>query len=504
MNIPWLQWSPRAFAQAEAEKRPVLLSLVTAWSEACSAMDQTTYANPAVVSLIEAQFVPVRVNADRRPDVNERYNLGGWPTTACLTSSGEILSGDTYLGADQMIAMLQQVAEAFRSRASEIAHRAHAVRSVRLLDRRSLGEGGRADGDDAGSVEAGGVRLQPDPDLHSVTGDFRALLIDRVDRLHGGFGSSPKFPHPHALLFALSFEGGADGSGLSPIVDASLEGLTALWDPADGGFCRYAEADDWSRPVAEKTLEDNAALLHVYVEAAVRGRSECRDRAAAIVQWVRRTMADEAHGGFYNARTSDRIDASMYVDRNAMMVGAFIRAAALFDDIWLRDFALKSLEAVIVPAYKPGDGVAHAGSDGDAPAVRGLLTDQVHVASALIWAHAATGQLPYSMLAAELMQFAIRQMWDEPMSAFRDRAGADDPLIPFELNCLAACVLDRLAALTGDREYHARAQAILRSLAGEARRLDLFGAPYALAVREVVERQSPAGLELTKVDWQLG
>ena len=36
----------------------------------------------------------------------------------------------------------------------------------------------------------------------------------------------------------------------------------------------------------------------------------------------------------------------------------------------------------------------------------GLLTDQVHVTSALIWAHAATGQLPYSMLAAELMQFA--------------------------------------------------------------------------------------------------
>ena len=49
----------------------------------------------------------------------------------------------------------------------------------------------------------------------------------------------------------------------------------------------------------------------------------------------------------------------MYVDKNAMMAGAFIRAAALFDDIWLRDFALKSLEAVIVPSYKPGDGVAH-------------------------------------------------------------------------------------------------------------------------------------------------
>ena len=69
-------------------------------------------------------------------------------------------------------------------------------------------------------------------------------------------------------------------------------------------------------------------------------------------------MVDEAHGGFFNAAVvRQRSIRTMYVDKNAMMVGAFIRAAALFDDIWLRDFALKSLEAVIVPAYTPGGGV---------------------------------------------------------------------------------------------------------------------------------------------------
>ena len=82
----WTEWSPRAFARAEAEKKPVLLSLVTAWSDECAAMDQTTFVAPDVVSLIDERFVAVRVDADRRPDVNERYNLGGWPTTAFLTS----------------------------------------------------------------------------------------------------------------------------------------------------------------------------------------------------------------------------------------------------------------------------------------------------------------------------------------------------------------------------------------------------------------------------------
>src|SRR5688500_10183917 len=105
--VMWLEWSPVAFARAKAENKPILLSLVTAWSDECAAMDQTTYVEPDVVSLIEERFVAVRVDADRRPDVNERYNLGGWPSTVFLTSGGDTLSGATYLDAPEMIAALR-------------------------------------------------------------------------------------------------------------------------------------------------------------------------------------------------------------------------------------------------------------------------------------------------------------------------------------------------------------------------------------------------------------
>ena len=76
--------------------------------------------------------------------------------------------------------------------------------------------------------------------------------------------------------------------------------------------------------------------------------------------------------------------------------------------------------------------------------------------------------------------------------------------MPFELNCHAACVLDRLGVLTGDAAYQDRARAILQSFAAEYGEQDLFGASYALAVREVFDRRPPAGLELSPVDWQLG
>src|SRR5687768_16027783 len=123
----WLEWSPRVFVLAEEERKPILLSLVTAWSDECAAMDRATYADPEVASAIEQRFIAVRVDADRRPDINDRYNLGGWPTTVFLTNSGAILSGGTYFDARQMIVTLNQVADAYRDLFGEIA-----VRSARL------------------------------------------------------------------------------------------------------------------------------------------------------------------------------------------------------------------------------------------------------------------------------------------------------------------------------------------------------------------------------------
>lgn len=475
----WAEWSPRAFARADEEKKPVLLSLVTAWSDECAAMERDTYGDPDVESLIDERFVAVRVDADRRPDINERYNLGGWPTTMFLTSSGSPLNGGTYFDAPEMIAMLRRVADAYRDRFDEISARASTARRDSRQPERDP--------------------VSPDP-----IADFKSLLLEQFDSVNGGFGRAPKLPHPQVLSFALSLAADGD-TDMAHIASVTLHHIKALWDSEGGGFYRYADAEDWSEPGSGKTLDDNAALLHVYVEAAIRLRDgEWLEQAAAIVQWARSEMADASEGGFFNAASSRAVDKTMYVDRNAMMVGAFIRAAALFDDIWLRDFALKSLEAVIVPAYKPGEGVAHLTVEHNSSGVRGLLTDQVHVASALIWAHAATGQLPYSMLAAEVVQFAIRTMWDEAAGLFRDRAAPEDPLVPFELNCQAACVLDRLSVLTGDAAYQDRARTILHALAPDVRAHELFGAPYAVAAREVLDRRPPAGLELTPVDWQLG
>ena len=111
MSINWQEWSSKAFAQAKKEKKPVLLAISAVWCHWCHTMDKETYAHPAIIKEINTSFIPVRVDTDLRPDINERYNLGGWPTTAVLRADGTLVTGVLYLPPDQLISFLAQAKE---------------------------------------------------------------------------------------------------------------------------------------------------------------------------------------------------------------------------------------------------------------------------------------------------------------------------------------------------------------------------------------------------------
>src|SRR3954471_690303 len=119
--VEWEPWGAAAFSRAARETKPVLLSISAAWCRACHEMDDTTYADAAVAEMIHRRFIPVRVDTDRRPDINERYNLGGWPTTAFLTADGRLVTGGTVVPPERMSGTRARVAEAFESRVPGLA-----------------------------------------------------------------------------------------------------------------------------------------------------------------------------------------------------------------------------------------------------------------------------------------------------------------------------------------------------------------------------------------------
>ena len=427
-------------------------------------MDRVTYADARVVPLVQERFVPVRVDTDRRPDINERYNLGGWPTTAFLTPEGDLIGGGTFITADRMPGILLRVADALTSRAPEIDR----ARS-------------------ASSRSTAAARATIRPELAQLVDAIFSTFDDEC----GGFGIEPKFPltAPLHLAMALFRETGADR--WKRIVERTLDrmGDGGLWDREDGGFCRYATTRDWQLPHKEKLLETNASLLRVYAEAAVLfERTTDRDRCAAIASFITTKLRSEQGG--YHGSDADHV---LYADANAAAVGALLATAAVLDDTTLAREALTSLERVVLACYKPALGLAHYFDGG--PHVRGLLADHVSMIGALLDAYDVSGGEPYRMMAEELGHFMVRQMWDAGEGGFFDRAGMDDDIgllrtrrKPFIANADAAIVCERLHRAGHEFDFRQHAVGALRAAEQQVTAQGPLAAHYLLAARHVLSR----------------
>src|SRR5207302_1679329 len=177
-EIHWRPWEEAAFEEARTRDKPILLSISAVWCHWCHVMDETTYSDQRVIDLLNRDYVPVRVGNDLRPDINGRYNMGGWPTTAFLTPQGDILSGGTYLPADQMVGALVDIERFYHLRKPEVV--------ARVLEAKK--RTGAVVASSAGSLDAGLI----DGVLQAVENAY--------DATYGGFGSAPKFPQVDALL----------------------------------------------------------------------------------------------------------------------------------------------------------------------------------------------------------------------------------------------------------------------------------------------------------------
>jgi hypothetical protein len=480
--IEWLPWSVRAFARARAEGKPVLLSIVTTWSRGCDEMDRTSYADPVVAGLVTEQFVPVRVDADRRPDISNRYTLSGWPTTAFLNAEGEILGGGTFVSAERFSSVLGRVVEAARN---------FAVANP------------RAD-----------VTIPQ----HQPTAALQARSLDEIEAMVfncyaadcGAFGGVPRFPHTAAVHLALAHVRADPESPYAEMATTCLDamGWGGLYDEVDGGFFRCAKGYDWTEPQSEKLLDLNASMLTLYLDAfETLHHARYAERAGDVLGYVQQTLADAQDGGwaasqqeapeYYQiqdararaAHPAPAVDRTLLSAANGVMVSAALRAARLMEDDGLRDFALRSLERVVLRHYRPGGGVAHCIEQDQE--VRGLLDDQVAMATAHLDAFDATGNIVHEMMAEELARQAILACRDEDGGGFFDRAGMDQdvgllrqPLKPFVTNCEAARMLRRLADVSGETEFVAFADEALRAVAPEAIAQGPLAAHYVLAMRE--------------------
>lgn len=491
--IEWRPWGRAAFEEAVAADRPVLLNLTAVWCYLCRHMEETTYADPARAETINSGFVPVRVDVDRLPHVQERYIAGGWPTNTFLTPTGEVLWAGTYIGPEEFDEVAQGVLTAWRDRRDQL--RAEVSRRRKAL-------------------EAARNR-QPTMALvrREAADDVVSAVKHSFDARNGGFGEAPKFPYPDAvdLLFVESRL--TRDPAFVDMADRTLDGMLAgeLWDCVDGGFFRYALAPDWTAPRLEKLLDPNATLLRTFaLGAAVRGRTDWRERAEAIVAWADATLAREdglwsasqlAEEEYWGLDANERRrrgapapDSTVYSAQNAYWIRALAEAGGRLGRADWIERAAAAMPRVLDTFAAPGDLLYHFRAEGEAPAVDGVLMDSLEAARACITLAQAAGSGEFLAEAVRLVKGMEAALWADA-GGFYDHVPSSDDVAallfrdrPFEANSDAARLLLDLCQATGERSYRALAERILATLSPMAGRYEIGGAAFALGVEEFFEQ----------------
>jgi uncharacterized protein YyaL (SSP411 family) len=300
--IHWHEWGPPAFATATRENKPILLDIGAVWCHWCHVMDRESYESPEIAAIVNEHFIAIKVDRDERPDVDSRYQTavqaisgqGGWPLTAFLTPEGKPFYAGTYFppqdyqGRPSFRRVLLTLAQAYQEKHSDVLESAESV----------MGAISQAEGF---AGKSGSLK----PELIDTMVEAAVKLFDPE---HGGFGSSPKFPHPSGMDLLMQRCAETGSEQLLNLITTSLEKMArgGVYDQLAGGFHRYSVDEHWIVPHFEKMSYDNSELLKNYVHGyQLTGNEFFAFVAKDIVRWMDEWLTDQEHGGFYASQDAD-------------------------------------------------------------------------------------------------------------------------------------------------------------------------------------------------------
>ncbi len=302
--VDWYPWGEEALARAKKENRPILLSIGYSACHWCHVMERESFEDEAIASLMNANFVSIKVDREERPDLDSVYmeavqmltGSGGWPMTVFLTPEGKPFYGGTYFPPVDRANMpgfprvLLAIAESYRNNREEINRVTQQLTA-------QLGRSGSSSGGPQGATP-----LTADL-LHQAYSN----LATNFDYQNGGFATAPKFPQPMTLEFLLRYYRHGYNARALEMVELTLEKMAygGMYDQIGGGFHRYSTDAFWLVPHFEKMLYDNALLARLYLHAyQLTRRPRYRRITQEILDYVLREMTDP-NGGFYSAQDAD-------------------------------------------------------------------------------------------------------------------------------------------------------------------------------------------------------
>ena len=378
-QIDWQPWSDSVFAQAKQEGRFVLLDLGTGWCHWCHVMEEETYSDPAVIELIRKRYLPVRVDADSRPDLANRYEDYGWPATVVFNSDGsEIVKRQGYIPPRPMASMLQAI-----------------------IDDPSPGPSVLAEANLSASQQA---FLSTDE-----LAKLRKTLVDTYDWRNEGWGTIQKFLNWDVIEYCFTQARKGDSS-FERMARKTLAAQLNLIDPVWGGVCQYSTDGDWQHPHFEKIMQMQAENLRIYAEAyAVWGDPLYLGTAQKIRGYIKDFLTSP-EGAFYASQDADlvpgehsasyfqlsdperrklgipRIDQHIYARENGWAINSLAVLYAVSGERQYLEEATRAAKWILAHRGLPGGGFRHDETDGAGP----YLADTLYMGRAFLTLYMVT------------------------------------------------------------------------------------------------------------------
>ena len=260
--VDWYPWCEEAFQQAKREDKPVFLSIGYSTCHWCHVMAHESFEDREVASLLNRDFVCIKVDREERPDIDAVYmsvcqavtGSGGWPLTVLMTPQQKPFFAGTYFpkkgayGRMGLTELLERVALLWKDNREALTEAGNEITAAISQTRTGRGQ-------------------EPDRKLVERAASQLARIFDVK---WGGFGDAPKFPTPHNLLFLMRYASTLQEAGAMKMAQATLEDMArgGIHDHVGGGFSRYSTDEKWLVPHFEKMLYDNALLLMAYVKGS--------------------------------------------------------------------------------------------------------------------------------------------------------------------------------------------------------------------------------------------
>ncbi|GAA4346895.1 thioredoxin domain-containing protein [Hymenobacter saemangeumensis] len=313
--VDWYPWGPEALQKAQAEQKPILVSIGYAACHWCHVMERESFEDAGVARVMNQHFVCIKVDREERPDVDQIYLdalhamgvQGGWPLNVFLTPAAKPFYGGTYFSKGNWQQLLANIGQAYNGEHRQELEQS-AERFARVIGSSELEKyGAKQVAEARASMEAFSVQNQPAGVSDAEFQTLAANLAAKLDPQHGGMDRVPKFPMPSVWRFLLRCHAISGSEAMLSQVVLTLREMAwgGIYDQVHGGFARYSTDEKWLAPHFEKMLYDNGQLLSLYSEAfQVTGEELFREVVYDTVEFIRLELMN-AEGGFFSSLDAD-------------------------------------------------------------------------------------------------------------------------------------------------------------------------------------------------------